>query len=105
MYSDWGTGCDGAIILSNLADESIENWKLEFDYDREIVNIANAVIVSREQNHYVIKNAEYNADIAVNSSVHISIVAGEGAADERPDNFAMQQTVVGDASVGEGDQL
>lgn len=101
LYSDWGTGCNGAIILSNLTDEPIENWQLEFDYDREIVDIANAVIVSHEQGHYVIKNAEYNADIAANSSVHISIVAGEGLAEERPENFTMQQTVVGDASTGE----
>ena len=103
QYSDWGTGCNGAIILSNLTDEPIENWQLEFDYDREIVDIANAVIVSHEQGHYVIKNAEYNADIAANSSVHISIVAGEGAAEERPENFTMQQTVVGDTSTGEED--
>jgi len=105
LYSDWGTGCNGAIILSNLTDESIENWKLEFDYDREIVDIANAVIVSHEQGHYVIKNAEYNADIAANSSVHISIVAGEGAAEESPENFSMQQTVVGDVSTGEEDEM
>lgn len=99
LYSDWGTGCTGAIVLSNLTDEPIENWQLEFDYDREIVDIANAVIVSHEQGHYVIKNAEYNADIAANSSVHISIVAGEGAAEERPENFTMQQTVVKDNTV------
>lgn len=100
LYSDWGSGCNGAIILSNLTDESIHNWQLEFDYNREIVNISNAEIVSYEQGHYVIKNAEYNADIAGNTSVHIGIVAGEGAADERPENFTMQQTVVGDASTG-----
>lgn len=100
LYSDWGTGCNGAILLSNLTDESIENWQLEFDYDREIVDISNAVIVSHEQGHYVIKNAEYHVGIAGNSSVHISIVAGEGAAEERPENFTMQQTVVGDASTG-----
>lgn len=101
LYSDWGTGCNGAIILSNLTVEPIENWLLEFDYDREIVDIANAVIVSHEQGHYVIKNAEYNADIAANSSVYISIVAGEGDADERPENFTMHQTVVGDSVIDE----
>ena len=104
LYSDWGTGCNGAIILSNLTNEPIENWQLEFDYDREIVDIANAVIVSHEQDHYVIENAGYNADIAANSSVHISIVAGEGATDEKPENFTMQQTVVGDASNGAEDE-
>lgn len=104
LYSDWGTGCNGAIILSNLTDKPIENWQLEFDYDREIVDIANAVIVSHEQGHYVIKNAEYNADIAANSSVHISIVAGEGETEERPENFTMQQTVVGDAVLEDVDK-
>ncbi len=102
LYSDWGTGCNGAIILSNLTDEPIENWQLEFDYDREIVDIANAIIVSHEQDHYVIKNAEYNADIAAKSSVHIGIVAGEGVVEECPVNFTMQQTVAGDASTEEG---
>ena len=105
LYSDWGTGCNGAIILSNLTNEPIENWQLEFDYDREIVDIANAVIISHEQDRYVIKNAEYNADIAADSSVHISIVAGEGAAEERPENFTMQQTVLGDASTGTEDEM
>lgn len=103
LYSDWGTGCNGAIILSNLTNEPIENWQLEFDYDREIVDIANAVIVSHEQGHYIIKNVGYNADIAANSSVHISIVAGEGVAEERPENFTMQQTIVGDESTGTGE--
>lgn len=101
LYSEWETGCNGAIILSNLTDESIENWQLEFDYDREIVDIANAVIISHEQNHYVIKNTGDNADIQGKSSVHISIVAGEGAAEERPENYVMQQTVVGNSETGE----
>ena len=105
QYSDWETGCNGAIILSNLTNEPIEKWQLEFDYDREIVDIANAVIVSHEQGHYVIKNAGDNADIAANSSVHISIVAGESDADERPENFTMQQTLVGDASTGTEDEM
>lgn len=96
LYSDWGTGCNGAIILRNLTDENIENWQLSFDYDREIVNISSAVIVSHEQGHYVIQNAEYNTVIAGNSSVQIGIVAGEGVAEERPENFSMRQTVVGD---------
>lgn len=98
LYSDWGTGSNSAIILSNLGDESIEDWQLEFDYGRKIENISNAEIVSYEQGHYIIKNAEYNADIAANSSVHIGIVTGEGDAKESPTNFTMCQTIVGNAT-------
>lgn len=102
-YSDWGTGCDGAVILTNLTSKSIENWELSFDYNREITDISNAMIVSHEQGHYVIRNAEYNADIMGMASVHIKIVAGEGEAEEVPNNFSMRQTVVGEDSIGTED--
>ena len=92
-YSDWGTGCTGAMIVKNLTGEKLENWLLSFDYNREIVSISNAIIVSNENGHYVVRNAEYNADIAGNTSVHIGFVAGEGDAAERPKNFTMVQTV------------
>lgn len=92
-YSDWGTGCNGAMIVKNLTGEKLENWQLSFDYNREIVSISNAIIVSNENGHYVVRNAEYNADIAEGASVHIGFVAGEGDAAESPKNFAMVQTV------------
>jgi len=94
-YSDWGSGCNGALVLTNKTSESIENWEFSFDYDREITDISNAVIVSHDQGHYVIRNAGYNADIAGYMSVHIGFVAGEGKMEDVPKNFSLQLTVVG----------
>lgn len=64
FHSDWGTGCNGEIILSNTSDVPLEDWELSFDYGREIVSISNAAIVSHEGTRYVIRNVVYNADIS-----------------------------------------
>ena len=42
---------------------TLEDWILEFDFNREITNIWDAVIVSNENNHYVIRNAGYYSNI------------------------------------------
>ena len=104
-YSDWGTGCNSAIILTNQTSESIKNWELSFDYDREITDISNAVVVSHEQGHYVIKNAEYNVDIAGYESIHIVFIAGEGEENEIPEKFSLQQTTVDESSDGIVDEI
>lgn len=71
IYSDWGTGFSGAIELTNTGTEDIEDWTLEFDFDREIDEIWNGVIVSYENNHYVIKNAGYNQRLKPGETVSI----------------------------------
>lgn len=96
LYSDWGDGSNAALILTNLTEEKIENWELEFDYGREIEEISNAEIVSYEAGHYIIKNAGYNADITKDNPVHITIVTGKGEKEECPVNFIMRKTVVGE---------
>lgn len=98
LYSDWGTGCNGAITLRNLSDVHIANWQLEFDCDREITDISNAEIVSNENGHYLIRHNDYNADIEAGASVYIGIVAGEGLKNEYPCNFVLKQTVSSDTS-------
>lgn len=40
-----------------------ENWALEFDFERSITGLWNGAVESQEGNHYVVKNAGYNANI------------------------------------------
>lgn len=51
------------IQITNNTDKTLEDWVLEFDFERKITNIWNAVIESHEGNHYVIRNDGYNANI------------------------------------------
>jgi hypothetical protein len=54
LNSDWGSGFSGEITINNKSEKIIEDWILEFDYDRNITSIWNGVILSHEDNHYVI---------------------------------------------------
>lgn len=93
VYSDWGAGNNGALILKNLTGRRIHNWEISFAYDREIVEIANAVIVSYENGIYTLRNAEYNADLEPYGTVHISFNGGQGTGNEKALGFALTETV------------
>ena len=51
------------MTIKNNTTTAVHGWALEFDFDRDITGIWNAVIVSHVGKHYVIKNASWNADI------------------------------------------
>lgn len=77
LDSDWGSGFTARVLLTNNTEETLEYWTLEFDFDREITNIWNGVIEAHEGNHYVIKNAGYNANIVSGSAISFGF-NGEG---------------------------
>lgn len=62
---------------------------LEFDFEREITNIWNAVIESYEGNHYVIRNAGYNANITAGQSVLFGFNGHGGSANNVAENCVL----------------
>lgn len=86
---DWGTGFYGSISVTNNTDTDLEDWVLEFDFDREITEIWNGVIEKHEGNHYVVRNAEYNSIIAPGENVSIGIKGCEGKWGDEPINFVL----------------
>ena len=87
VVNDWGSGFHAEITITNNTEKVLEDWVLEFDYDRNITNIWNGVIESREDSHYVIKNAGYNANIDKGKSVTIGFSGEKGTELEIPDNI------------------
>lgn len=87
--SDWGTGFTGNIQITNNTDKTLEDWLLEFDFEREITEIWNGVIEKHEGNHYVVRNAEYNSNIAPGECVSIGIKGRDGESGDEPINFAL----------------
>ncbi len=59
LNKDWKAGFNSEITITNQSETTLEDWVLEFEYNRTITNIWNGVIVSHIGNHYVIKNAGY----------------------------------------------
>ena len=86
VYSDWGSGVSAAITVTNNTDSVLEEWALEFDYDREIESLWNGSIESQAGNHYIITNAGYNGNIYAGQAITIGFNAGEGTGSEEPRN-------------------
>lgn len=87
VSSAWNGGLNGEIIISNLQEEDIEDWTLEFVYDGEIINIWNAEIVSHEGNQYVIKNLGWNKTLEGNSSITIGFTANSEDVTMEPHHY------------------
>lgn len=84
LDSDWGSGFTARVLLTNNTEETLEDWTLEFDFDREITSIWNGVIEAHEGNHYVIKNAGHNANIVSGSAISFGFNGEGGTAENVP---------------------
>ena len=89
LDSDWGNGFTARVILTNHTADVLEDWTLEFDFDREITSIWNGVIEAHEGNHYVIKNAGYNCEIKTGESVSVGILVEEGNSEKSISNISL----------------
>lgn len=69
LIDKWDGGYNAEVKIKNTGDTTVENWSLKFDFDEEITNIWNANIKQHLDETYVIKNNEWNNNIAPNSEV------------------------------------
>jgi chitinase len=87
VASDWGSGFTAAMTIQNNTTTPVHGWTLEFDFDRDITNIWNAVIVSHVGKHYIIKNAAWNADILPGQSISFGFQGATGNVLNGPANY------------------
>lgn len=87
--SDWGSGFTSTITITNNTDIVLEDWFLEFNFNREIDSIWNGIIESHEGSHYTIRNAEYNSNIASGESISLGFKGYDGDTDDKPDNYLL----------------
>lgn len=64
MTESWNGGFLAEITVQNDATALQGGWTLEFDAPFQIRGVWNAELVSQVGNHYVIRNAPWNGDIA-----------------------------------------
>lgn len=95
LVSDWGSGFSAAISIGNRTERAIEDWVLEFDFEREITELWNGKIDSHEGNHYVIKNADYNSIIDANAAITIGFNGIGGKAEDEPQNCILRSCLTG----------
>ncbi|MEM9005334.1 MAG: glycoside hydrolase family 9 protein, partial [Cyanobacteria bacterium P01_F01_bin.86] len=69
ISTDWGSGHQAQVKITNEGGNQISGWTLEFEYASNITQIWNAEIVSHTGNTYVIRDAGYNSEIAPDASI------------------------------------
>lgn len=113
VKDNWGSGFIGNMTV-DAGTSGLHGWTIEFDAAFAITNIWGADIVSHVGNHYVLRNASYNADVSSGGNVTFGFQATPGAtggtntsglllngAGEEP-TPVLPTLTVGDASVVEG---
>ena len=89
VASDWGTGFSGTMSIVNNSSSSLNGWTLEFDAPFEISSIWNAQIVSRQGNHYIIRNLSWNGSIAAGRSVSFGFSGTPGNVTTEPSSYIL----------------
>ncbi len=87
--SDWGSGFTASICITNNTESTLEDWVLEFDYTSNITNLWNANIYSVEGDHYIIKNAGYNANIESKQTISFGFTGEYEEAPGEPYNYSL----------------
>ena len=87
--NDWGSGFTGSITITDTGSAAINGWTLQFDFAPSITQIWNAQIVSHLGNHYVIRDAGYNAAIAPGQAASFGFNATPGGHPAGPANYVL----------------
>ena len=78
-YSNWSSGFNGALILTNKTKETIRDWTITFGANRPIVQADSCAFADNSDGTYTITNDGNNQNIAKGQSYRIGIQGGENA--------------------------
>ena len=85
--SDWGSGYNGTITITNTSEQMINDWTVSFDFDEEITNLWNGEIAFHDGNSYVVTNAAYNHNIKPGESIVIGFTVSNSKTGNVPENY------------------
>ncbi|RDY32837.1 cellulose binding domain-containing protein [Lachnotalea glycerini] len=87
--SDWTTGYNASVILTNKTEETIEDWRVEFDFTDKIDDVWGAKLVSSEDGHYVLENEEFKQNIEPGQAIIIGFTVSSREEACEPTNFIL----------------
>jgi cellulase/cellobiase CelA1 len=79
VTNDWGSGYIANVNVT-AGPSALNGWTVEFDFPNEIIGIWNAELVSRTETHYVVRNADWNAQLGAGESASFGFQANTGGA-------------------------
>lgn len=99
VVSDWGSGFTGEITITNDESKPIENWELQFDFDRAVSSFWNASLLEHRDGTYLFEGASWNQSIPVGQSVSFGFVANPGNVVDGPSQYILNGVALGSLSL------
>ncbi|MDE6592070.1 MAG: cellulose binding domain-containing protein [Oscillospiraceae bacterium] len=100
VTSNWYTGFNADISITNTSDEPIEAWTLSFDGNFDITNIWNAKLLSAEDRSYETANQLWTTPIKVGETATFGISADKSATDNiSAENFNLTAVIINESSL------
>ncbi|HEU5118456.1 MAG TPA: cellulose binding domain-containing protein [Isosphaeraceae bacterium] len=95
VTQDWGSGFQASISISNTQMVSVDNWRLEFEYDALITSIWDARIVSHTGTLYVVEGAGWNNNLSAGGSISFGFLGSGGSSSVEPSNYVLNGAPLG----------
>ena len=92
LANDWGTGYQAGIALTNDQGTNVADWRLTFDFGRNIGSVWNAKVVSHSGTRYELGPADYNRTLKPGDQVEIGFTGNGGTSADRPAGYQLQYT-------------
>lgn len=89
VIDPWESGFTANVTITNYSETAIEDWILGFDFNANITNIWGGEILSCDEGHYVIKNANHNFNIPAGETITFGIQASYAEDVCEPENFEL----------------
>jgi hypothetical protein len=93
MTSDWGSGFNGEITVTNQSAAAVDGWGLEFDFPGTISSIWDARVVSQSGQRHLVAGAGWNSGIPAMGSVSFGFTASPGGGTVAPGAFAFRSGI------------
>lgn len=91
VTNDWSTGYTANLCITNISDQTIEDWQVSFDLPYTISDIWNGKISSYEEGRYIVKNKADNQNITPGQTLRVGFMVSVGKASDMPENILLEQ--------------
>jgi hypothetical protein len=86
VLSDWGSGYNAQLKLTNETDKPMTDWRVSFDFDGDVKNLYSGRLVSGKDGHFVLEGSSWNKTIKPGKSVILGWNGSKGGVSRKLNN-------------------
>ena len=92
VKSDWGSGFNGEIRITNTSSARLESWTLEFNLPARITSLWNATLETTTSDRYRVSSASWSPTLAPGETTSFGFSAQPGNVDFVPSEVSLTAT-------------